>query len=127
MTTTVAAATPIFWYILAAALALLVPAGLILIGVSGLPGQQAWDSALGALGAWRGGRRLLDDRVRAAIRRHRPGLSAAGSACALVWEWPAVRGLGHGLGHGRAERLDALRRGVTALTYGLFLSRICPG
>ncbi|MEZ4580246.1 MAG: hypothetical protein R3A10_01100 [Caldilineaceae bacterium] len=53
MTTTVAAATPIFWYILAAALALLVPAGLILIGVSGLPGQQA-GTAFGRAGrrAW---------------------------------------------------------------------------
>src|SRR4051794_34915110 len=45
------ATTPLFWYLLAAASALLVPIGLVLIGVTGLEPDRAWHAALGAIGA----------------------------------------------------------------------------
>ena len=125
VTTTVAAATPIFWYILAAALALLVPAGLILIGVSGLPGQQAWDSALGALGAvgvvaavyWMIGFALQFGGI--GLVYPQPGLRA------LVWEWsPLSADWGMGWGMAGLSGWMLSGAGVTALTYGLFLSHL---
>ncbi|OUC04973.1 hypothetical protein RY27_30085, partial [Litorilinea aerophila] len=51
---------PTYWFVLASGLALLVPAGLTLVAVSGLEPGRAWDAALGgvaamglaALGCW---------------------------------------------------------------------------
>jgi Amt family ammonium transporter len=118
-------AAPIFWYVLAAALALFVPAGLVLIGVSGLPGRQAWDTALGALGAigvvaavyWFMGFALQFGGIglvypQAELR-------------ALVWEWsplPADWGMGWGMAGLSGWMLSGAN--VTALTYGLFLSHL---
>lgn len=42
---------PTFWYVLAAAISLLAPAGFVLIGVAGLDPQHAWDAALGGMAA----------------------------------------------------------------------------
>ncbi len=39
------------WYLIAGAIAMLVPVGLVLMGVAGLAPERAWDAALGALGA----------------------------------------------------------------------------
>ncbi len=44
-------ALPAYFYLLAAALSLLVPVGVLLIGVSGLEARRAWNAAVGALGA----------------------------------------------------------------------------
>jgi Amt family ammonium transporter len=43
--------TPTYWYLVTAALSLLVPAGFLLVAVAGLPGARAWDAALGGLAA----------------------------------------------------------------------------
>ncbi|HAJ36612.1 MAG TPA: hypothetical protein DCL15_13070, partial [Chloroflexi bacterium] len=37
-------ATPVFWYLVAAALAILTAVGLVLIGVAGLERERAWDA-----------------------------------------------------------------------------------
>ena len=44
-------ATPVYWYLLAAAVAILTAVGLVLIGVAGLEREHAWDAALGAVAA----------------------------------------------------------------------------
>ena len=42
---------PSYWFLIMAALGLLVPAGFILVGVAGLEPARAWDAALGGLAA----------------------------------------------------------------------------
>src|SRR5215203_1109205 len=45
------ATLPSYWFLIMAALALLVPAGFVLVGVAGLDPARAWDAALGGLAA----------------------------------------------------------------------------
>ena len=67
--TVVMAQTPVFWYLLAAALAMLVPTGLVLLGVSGLEPELAWRAGLAQL--------ALLDRERLPLARQRVQLTLA--------------------------------------------------
>jgi hypothetical protein len=50
-TTVTAQSAPIFWYVLASAVAMLVPAGLILLATANLDAERAWRSALAGVAA----------------------------------------------------------------------------
>ena len=119
------AAAPLFWYLLAAASALLVPIGLILIGVTGLEPARAWHAALGAIGAvglaglayWAIGFALQFGGIGLAYLR--PELRG------LVWEWsplPADWGIGWGVAGLSGWFLSSGE--LTAMTYALFLSQL---
>lgn len=116
---------PTFWYLLAAALALLVPAGFVLIGVAGLEAQRAWNAALGgvaavglaAFGYWATGFALQFGGIglvypQAELRQ-------------LVWEWSPLS-VEWGIGWGMAGLSGWFLSGpnVTALAYALFLSHL---
>lgn len=118
------ATTPLFWYLLAATSALLVPIGLVLIGVSGLEPERAWNAALGGVGAiglaglayWAIGFALQFGGVGLAYLR--PELRS------LVWEWsplPAEWGTGWGVA-GLSGWL--LSGDLTAMAYALFLAHL---
>jgi ammonium transporter, Amt family len=124
--TTSAATTnaPLFWYVLAASASLLVPAGLVLIGVAGLEHERAWQAALGAMGAiglaglayWAIGFALQFGGV--GLVYVRPDLRN------LVWEWsplPADWGIGWGVAGLSGWFLSG---DVTGLTYALFLGHL---
>ncbi len=119
------AAAPLFWYLLAAASALLVPIGLVLIGVTGLEPERAWHAALGAIGAvglaglayWAIGFALQFGGIGLAYLR--PELRG------LVWEWsplPADWGMGWGVAGLSGWFLSSGE--LTAMTYALFLSQL---
>lgn len=118
-------AAPMFWYLLAAAVAMLVPVGLVLIGVAGLERDRAWNAALGAVAAfslaglayWAVGFALQFGGVGLAYAR--PELRG------LVWEWsplPADWGVGWGVAGLSGWLLSGAE--VTALVYALFLSHL---
>ena len=116
---------PSYWYLLAAGLALLVPAGFVLISVAGLDPSRAWDAALGglaaiglaALGYWAFGFALQFGGV--GLVYPQPGLSA------LVWEWsPFAADWGAGWGVAGLSGWFLSGGAVSALTYGLFLAHI---
>ena len=97
---------PSYWFLIMAALGLLVPAGFVLIGVGGLDPTRGWDAALGALAAialasfgyWAVGFAFQFGGV--GLVYVQPGLHD------LVWEWsPFAADLGGGLGCSRLERL----------------------
>jgi Amt family ammonium transporter len=119
------ASTPLFWYLLAAAGALLVPIGLVLIGVTGLEPQRAWHAALGAVGAiglsglayWAVGFALQFGGIGLAYLR--PELRG------LVWEWsplPADWGTGWGVAGLSGWFLSS--SDLSAMTYALFLAHL---
>lgn len=116
---------PTFWYLLAAGLALLVPAGFVLIGVAGLEGEHAWDAALGgvaavglaAFGYWATGFAL-----------HFGGVGLVYSQPALrqlVWEWSPLP-VNWGIDWGAAGLSGWFLSGpdVTPLVYALFLAHL---
>ena len=118
-------AAPMFWYLLAAAVAMLVPVGLVLIGVAGLERDRAWNAALGAVAAvslaglayWAVGFALQFGGIGLAYAR--PELRG------LVWEWsplPADWGVGWGVAGLSGWLLSGAE--VTALVYALFLSHL---
>jgi len=118
-------AAPMFWYLLAAAMAMLVPVGLVLIGVAGLERDRAWNAALGAVAAvslaglayWAVGFALQFGGIGLAYAR--PELRG------LVWEWsplPADWGVGWGVAGLSGWLLSGAE--VTALVYALFLSHL---
>ena len=120
-----AAAAPMFWYLLAAAIAMLVPVGLVLIGVAGLERERAWNAALGAVAAmslaalayWAFGFALQFGGIGLAYAR--PELRG------LVWEWsplPADWGVGWGVAGLSGWLLSGAD--VTALVYALFLAHL---
>jgi ammonium transporter, Amt family len=116
---------PTFWYLLAAGLALLVPAGFVLIGVAGLEAQRAWNAALGgvaavglaAFGYWATGFALHFGGI--GLVYPQPELRQ------LVWEWSPLS-VDWGIGWGMAGLSGWFLSGpnVTALAYGLFLSHL---
>jgi Amt family ammonium transporter len=119
------AATPLFWYLLAAASALLVPIGLVLIGVTGLEPQRAWHAALGAVGAiglsglayWALGFALQFGGIGLAYLR--PELRG------LVWEWsPLPADWGTGWGVAGLSGWFLAGSDLSAMTYALFLSHL---
>ncbi len=119
------AATPLFWYLLAAASALLVPIGLVLIGVTGLEPARAWNVGLGAVGAialgglayWAIGFAIQFGGVGLAYLR--PELRS------LVWEWSPLP-VEWGVGWGVAGLSGWLLAGgdLTGMAYALFLAHL---
>jgi Amt family ammonium transporter len=116
---------PTFWYLLAAGLALLMPAGFVLIGVSGLEAGRAWNAALGgmaavglaAFGYWAVGFAL-----------HFGGIGLVHPQAELrqlVWEWSPLS-TDWGIGWGMAGLSGWFLSGpdVTPLVYALFLSQL---
>lgn len=121
----IAVTPPAYWLLLAAALAMLVPTGLVLIGVAGLERERAWDAALGAVGAigiaalayWAVGFALHFGGV--GLLYARPELRA------LVWEWsPLPPDWGVGWGAAGLSGWFLAGGDITALTYALFLSNL---
>ncbi len=116
---------PTYWYLLATALALLVPAGLVLISIAGLDGARAWHAALGGVAAlgmatfgyWAVGFALQFGGV--GLVYTQPGLKH------LVWEWSPLS-VNWGSGWGMAGLSGWFLSGpdVTALTYALFLAHL---
>ncbi len=120
-----AATTPIFWYVLASGLALLVPSGLVLVGIAGLDMHSAWTTALGALGAiglallsyWAFGFALQFGGV--GLVYPQAGLRL------LVWEWsPLPTAWGTGWGAAGLSGWFLSGADVTVLAYGLFLAHL---
>ena len=119
------AQTPLFWYVLAAGLALLVPAGLVLISVAEFDPRHAWHAALGALavigvvtvGYWAFGFALQFGGV--GLIYVRPDLSQ------MVWEWSLLSSE-WGIGWGMAGLSGWFLSGpdVTAMSYALFLAHL---
>lgn len=117
--------TPLFWYVLAAALSLFVSAGLVLISVSELEPTRAWHAALGALAAlgvvtigyWAFGFALQFGGV--GLIYARPELAQ------MVWEWSMLSSE-WGIGWGMAGLSGWFLSGgnVTAMSYALFLAHL---
>lgn len=122
---TPAVPTPTFWYVLAAAVAFLIPVGLVLIGVAGLDGQRAWNAALGGVAAvglaafsyWAIGFALHFGGV--GLVYPQPALRQ------MVWEWSPLS-VDWGVGWGMAGLSGWFLSGpeVTALVYALFLGHL---
>ncbi len=116
---------PLYWYLMTAMVALLVPIGFVLIGVAGLQVEQAWNAALGGLAAvglatwgyWAVGFALHFGGV--GLVYADPGLRQ------LVWEWSPMAA-NWGIGWGVAGLSGWFLSGgqVTALTYALFLAHL---
>ncbi len=113
------------WYVLTAALALLMPAGFVLIGVAGLEPQRAWDAALGALAAiglagfsyWAVGFAFQFGGV--GLVYPQEGLRE------LVWEWsPFAADWGAGWGVAGLSGWFLSGSNITPLTYALFLGHV---
>ncbi len=124
-TVTVIAATPLIWYVLTAALALLVPAGIVLVAVAEMSAVRAWNAALGALAAigvvtigyWAFGFALQFGGV--GLVYPQPELSD------LVWEWSMLSdewGIGWGMAGLSGWFLSG--PGITTLAYSLFLAHL---
>ena len=116
---------PIYWYLLASALAMLMPVGFVLIGVAGLETEQAWNAALGGLAAiglaifayWAVGFALQFGGV--GLIYPQAGLRN------LVWEWSPLPS-SWGTGWGAAGLSGWLLAGpeITPLAYALFLAHL---
>ena len=116
---------PVFWYLLAAAVAIMTAIGLVLIGVAGLARAHAWDAALGAVAAiglatvayWAVGFALQFGGI--GLVYTRPELRG------LVWEWSPLS-VDWGVGWGAAGLSGWFLAGgeVTALVYALFLAHL---
>ncbi len=116
---------PSVWYLLAAGLALLAPAGFVLLAVANLEAQNAWNTALGGLAAaglaafayWAVGFALQFGGVGLVY----PHTELRG----LVWEWSPLSSE-WGIGWGMAGLSGWFLSGshVTALAYMLFLGHL---
>ena len=119
------ALTPVFWYLLAAALAMLVPTGLVLIGVSGLAPELAWRAGLGAVGAL-GLAGLAYWMFGFALQFGGVGLVYTNAGLRdLVWEWsPLPTDWGTGWGVAGLAGWFLSGGALSALTYALFLAHL---
>lgn len=117
--------TPAHWYVLAAGFALLVPAGLMLMGAAGLEAERAWNAVLGglasvslaSLGYWAFGFALQFGGV--GLVYPEAGLRD------LVWEWsPFSADWGVGWGVAGLSGWFLSSSDVTALAYTLFLAHL---
>jgi Amt family ammonium transporter len=117
--------TPLIWYVLTTALALLVPAGLVLVAVAEMQAARAWHAALSALAAigvvafgyWAVGFALQFGGV--GLVYPQPELSD------LVWEWSMLSnewGIGWGMAGLSGWFLSG--PGITTLAYTLFLGHL---
>lgn len=116
---------PIYWYLITAALSLLVPAGFILVGVAGLPRERAWNAALGGLAAL-GMASLAYWAVGFALQFGGVGLAYSHSELSdLVWEWsPLSTQWGMGWGAAGLTGWFLSGDGMTGMAYGLFLAHL---
>ena len=119
------ATLPSYWFLIMAALGLLVPAGFMLMGVAGLDPARAWDAALGALAAiglasfgyWAVGFALQFGGV--GLVYAQPGLRD------LVWEWsPFAADWGAGWGVAGLSGWFLAGSNITPLAYALFLAHV---
>lgn len=119
------ATLPSYWFLIMAALGLLVPAGFVLVGVAGLDPARAWDAALGALAAiglasfayWAVGFAFQFGGV--GLVYAQPGLLD------LVWEWsPFAADWGAGWGVAGLSGWFLTGAGITPMAYALFLAHI---
>lgn len=125
LTTAATAAVPMYWYLLGAAFSMLVPAGLILVSLAGLDARQAWDTALGGVGAL-GLAALGYWAVGFALQFGGIGLIyPIAELRGLVWEWSPLSSE-WGMGWGAAGLSGWFLSGsdVTALAYALFLAHL---
>lgn len=116
---------PSYWYLIMAALSMLVPAGFVLVAVSGLEAEQAWDAAIGGLAAigltafayWAIGFGLHFGGI--GLVHTLPELQA------LVWEWSPVTSE-WGTGWGMAGLTGWFLAGteLSPLAYMLFLAHL---
>jgi Amt family ammonium transporter len=120
-----AANPPTVWYLLASGLAMLVPAGFILLAVANLDERQAWNSALGGLAA-AGLAAFAYWAVGFALQFGGVGLVYNHSELrSLVWEWsPLSSEWGIGWGMAGLSGWFLSGGGVTAMAYTLFLSHL---
>ncbi|MBX3016190.1 MAG: hypothetical protein KF832_32010 [Caldilineaceae bacterium] len=116
---------PLYWYLMTAMIALLVPIGFVLIGVAGLAPEQAWNAALGGLAAvglstwgyWAIGFALQFGGI--GLVYPDPALHH------LVWEWsPLAANWGVGWGVAGLSGWFLSGTNVTAMTYTLFLAHL---
>lgn len=116
---------PTFWYLLAAALAVFVPAGLILLATANLPGERAWRTALAGMAAI-GLSTFAYWAVGFALQFGGVGLAYAHPELrGLVWEWSPLSA-DWGVAWGAAGLSGWFLSGadVTALAYALFLAHL---
>jgi Amt family ammonium transporter len=115
----------VLWVLIATSMALLVPVGLVLIGVAGLERERAWEIALGVLVAcalaavayWAVGFALHFGGI--GLVYVRPELSA------LVWEWsPLPANWGTGWGAAGLSGWFLADSELTATAYALFFSQM---
>jgi len=114
-----------YWYLVAAALAFLVPAGLVLIGAAGMDPQRSWAAALAGLAAiglagmgyWAVGFALQFGGV---------GLFYTDSALmGLVWEWSALpANWGSGWGMAGLSGWFLSGQAMTPAAFALFLAHL---
>ena len=118
-------AAPAYWYLITAALSLLVPAGFMLIGVAGLPRERAWNAALGGLAAL-GLASLAYWAFGFALQFGGVGLAYPQAELRnLVWEWsPLSTEWGIGWGAAGLSGWFLSGDGMTALGYALFLAHL---
>lgn len=116
---------PAYWFLLTAALALLVPAGFVLVGVSGLEPARAWDAALGGLAAI-GLAGLAYWAVGFALQFGGVGLVYPQAGLRdLVWEWsPFAADWGVGWGVAGLSGWFLAGAHTTPLAYALFLGHL---
>jgi Amt family ammonium transporter len=115
---------PTIWYLFAAALAMLVPAGFVLLASAGLEQNHAWNAALGGLAA----------AGLAAVAYWAIGFTLHFGGVGLVYPDPALSGLvlewsplssEWGIGWGMAGLSGWFLSGnLTALAYSLFLANL---
>lgn len=124
-TSAAAQSAPMFWYVLATAVAMLVPAGLILLATANLDAERAWRTALAGVAAiglagfayWAVGFALQFGGIGLVY----PHVGLRG----LVWEWSPLSSE-WGIGWGMAGLSGWFLSGsdVTALAYALFLGHL---
>lgn len=124
-TTATPSTAPLYWYLMTAMIALLVPIGFTLIGVAGLAPEHAWNAALGGLAAiglatwgyWAVGFAIQFGGI--GLVYPNPELRQ------LVWEWsPLAANWGIGWGVAGLSGWFLSGGNVTALTYALFLAHL---
>lgn len=114
-----------YWFLVAAALSFLVPAGLILIGAAGIDPHRSWAAALAGLAAiglagvgyWAVGFALQFGGI--GLFYNEPGLQG------LVWEWSALpANWGSGWGTAGLSGWFLSGDGITPAAYALFLAHL---
>jgi Amt family ammonium transporter len=122
---TTSAAPPIYWYLIAAAFSMLVPAGVILVSLAGLDVRQARDTALGGVGAM-GIAALAYWAIGFALQFGGVGLVYPNPDLrSLVWEWsPLASDWGVGWGVAGISGWFLSGAAIPALVYALFLAHL---